>query len=418
MPEEAAKNGVKAENGAAEPERLDGQLMTGTVKWWNLDKGYGFLTADDGGSDVFLHQSEIQTEKFRALILGTEVQGKFQVRDGKPILLKITGKDGAKLPVIQSKMEAAVLIQQQQATIEPELAPGFLRGTIKWFSAEKGFGFILPAEEGDPDIFLHKSHVALTRLPMSGEKVHYSTKEDKNGKKVANEVKFLSPPQAPMPTSYPQPAMAAPGLYGQPYGMPDPNAYGQQAYGAPARPQAYGAESPYGAPGVYGGAVYDPYQQQTQAFAAPLPGGTEMGTVKFFDEAKKFGFVIPTTGGKDVHFKGENVRGAVTSIKQGVAVQFTRRTAADGKCWAENVSLASAATLAAAAARAIQPQAYAAPQGYGGMPEPVGALGKRKFDTYGAGSVVPTQPGVNQYAPATAYGVPQQQYANQYAAGY
>lgn len=41
--------------------------MTGTVKWFNEEKGYGFLSCDEGGDDVFVHFSAIQAEGFRTL---------------------------------------------------------------------------------------------------------------------------------------------------------------------------------------------------------------------------------------------------------------------------------------------------------------------------------------------------------------
>lgn len=53
---------------------------TGTVKWFNASKGYGFITRDSGG-DVFVHYSAIQTQGYRSLEEGQRVQ--FDVVEGK-----------------------------------------------------------------------------------------------------------------------------------------------------------------------------------------------------------------------------------------------------------------------------------------------------------------------------------------------
>ncbi|MEK9500555.1 transcription antiterminator/RNA stability regulator CspE [Gaopeijia maritima] len=53
---------------------------TGTVKWFNDQKGFGFITPEDGGRDCFVHHSAIQAQGFRTLAEGDKVE--FEVTEG------------------------------------------------------------------------------------------------------------------------------------------------------------------------------------------------------------------------------------------------------------------------------------------------------------------------------------------------
>ena len=54
-------------------------MITGTVKWFNESKGFGFITPADGGPDVFVHFSVIENEGFRTLHEGQSVQYEMQI---------------------------------------------------------------------------------------------------------------------------------------------------------------------------------------------------------------------------------------------------------------------------------------------------------------------------------------------------
>ncbi len=55
-------------------------MPTGTVKWFSDEKGFGFITPDDGSKDVFVHHSAIQSDGFRTLAEGAKVS--YEAEDG------------------------------------------------------------------------------------------------------------------------------------------------------------------------------------------------------------------------------------------------------------------------------------------------------------------------------------------------
>jgi CspA family cold shock protein len=59
-------------------------MATGTVKWFSDDKGFGFITPDEGTKDLFVHQSSIEAEGFRSLSEGAKVSYETEDSDKGP----------------------------------------------------------------------------------------------------------------------------------------------------------------------------------------------------------------------------------------------------------------------------------------------------------------------------------------------
>ena len=68
-------------HGADQDSRRESQVAQGTVKWFNAEKGFGFIEQDGGGADVFVHQSSIAIEGYRTLNENQRVE--FEVTQGQ-----------------------------------------------------------------------------------------------------------------------------------------------------------------------------------------------------------------------------------------------------------------------------------------------------------------------------------------------
>ena len=114
-------------------------MPTGTVKWFNTTKGFGFSGPDDGTDDALVHISALERSGLRTLGEGERVR--FEPRPGR---------DGR-----VSAEDISLLAPADDAHQE---ARGTQAGTIKWFNTTKGFGFIEP-DDGSNDVFVHAKAV-------------------------------------------------------------------------------------------------------------------------------------------------------------------------------------------------------------------------------------------------------------------
>lgn len=64
-------------------------MSTGTVKWFNGQKGFGFIVPDDGGKDVFVHISAVERSGFKTLNEGQKVSYELETNRGKTAAVNI-----------------------------------------------------------------------------------------------------------------------------------------------------------------------------------------------------------------------------------------------------------------------------------------------------------------------------------------
>jgi len=151
-----------------------------TVKWFNAEKGFGFVELEGGGGDAFLHISVLSRVGYQTVSPGATLRVSVSPGQKGPQIADVVSVDestatpggvggggggyaggggggGAGGGFDRPRPSARQPVDMSTA-VE-------MRGTVKWFNSEKGFGFVMP-DGGGKDVFVHIS--ALNRGGMSG----------------------------------------------------------------------------------------------------------------------------------------------------------------------------------------------------------------------------------------------------------
>ena len=166
----------------------------GVVKFFNPQKGFGFVVRDDGGEDVFVHISAV------------EQAGLTDLADGQPLEFTLVDR-GGRISATNLRLEGEPMEVVRGGGVgggagfgdrgggggggdrggpQRQLTGEKASGTVKFFNAMKGFGFI-QRDDGQPDAFVHISAVERAGMPTlnEGDRLEFEIEVDRRGKYAA-----------------------------------------------------------------------------------------------------------------------------------------------------------------------------------------------------------------------------------------
>ena len=160
-----------------------GPPVSGVVKWFNPEKGFGFVELFDGSGDAFLHGSVLAQSGNNAVQPGETLEVRVVPGHKGPHVTEVLSVDGS----------TAVPKASQRSRFRAETSNGASTqkaaeetGTVKWFNSERGYGFIALANGGN-DVFVHVSALERSGLTSlsEGQQVVIDVVEGRKGPEAA-----------------------------------------------------------------------------------------------------------------------------------------------------------------------------------------------------------------------------------------
>lgn len=160
-----------------------GQESQATVKWFNAEKGFGFVEIAEGGGDAFLHASVLERAGAKAVEPGAVLRVRTGAgQKGLQVNEVLEIAPGASPPAGKPQMRSRAPYAATPAYGEGEE----VQGTVKWYDPAKGFGFVAPADGGN-DVFVHATALerAGVRTLTDGQSVRMRVVQGRKGAEVS-----------------------------------------------------------------------------------------------------------------------------------------------------------------------------------------------------------------------------------------
>ena len=138
--------------------------IRGKVKWFNPAKRFGFIELSDGSGDAFVHATRLAGLGISTLQPGETLELRVAPGERGPVVTEIIAVDSS-TAVSFKRSRTSLASPYDRAVSEPSVEES---GTVKWYNAVKGFGFVV-RDGGGKDIFVHASALQRAGIPNLNE---------------------------------------------------------------------------------------------------------------------------------------------------------------------------------------------------------------------------------------------------------